>query len=358
MILYLDEDVFASPRASTLGLLAVFHACFEGRHALITDPPFVAGASPVIDGWLQTLPEPLRLEVGLVLDEGPRARSQRTATAQVAAAMRIGDVAASDFRNTPPTVSLSDAVRIVQTPLRLLLENSRNDGAFLRKIAHPDYRSKLLQALEERWVELENGGGIGELTHRVKGAAKDPRDHMRLWVMVDSDAREPGVPSEQSARVVRACQRVARPGPIPVWRLERRSIENYIPVRALFAWAELEAGEEKTRLRRCADAFSKLTEPQRAHYNMKEGLLRDLPKARRAWYEQHGADVIDAAELSPLFARLPEETRRRLHDGFGEDVCALFHDHEPRARIEEDWLPKEIPYQDRAALLQSIFDRL
>ncbi|WP_437573407.1 hypothetical protein [Sorangium sp. So ce887] len=355
MIVIVEEAVFASGRTSSLELLALFHACLDDRHALLTDPPFAKGISPTIDDWLASLPEALKDEAAFVLDEGASAASQRTSAA---VRIRVGDVASSDLRSATPTVMLADALRLLHAPLRLLVENRRNDGAFLRKLAPPTWRRKFVEALERRWIELDNGGGLGELTATVNAAAREPREHMRLWVMFDSDARQPGQPSADARAALVACQAIKQPWPVPAHCLERRAIENYLPVQALFVWAELASGPEKTRLRRCAEAFKQLNPSQRAHYNMKRGLWGELTSERQRSYIKQDSDVIDEAELPPLFRGLPEDPRRHLLHGFGKDVGSLFHDEDSGIRVVEDWLRKEIPDQVRATLIQAIFDRM
>ncbi|WP_437629810.1 hypothetical protein [Sorangium sp. So ce854] len=355
MIVIVEEAVFSSGRTSPLELLAVFQACFDGRHDMITDPPFAKGASPIVDTWLASLPKALRDEAVFVLDEGASSASQRTSAA---VRLRIGDLASSDLRSGTPTATLADALRLLQAPLRLLVENRRNDGAFLRKLAPPTWRGKLIDALKRRWIELDNGGGLGELTATVMAAARDPMEHMRLWVMFDSDARQPGQPSADARAALAACQQIQQPWPVPAHCLERRAIENYLPVPALFDWAKRATGPDKTRLRRCAEAFKELRREQREHYNMKRGIWGDLTSEQQRSYIRRETDILDDADMPPLFQGLSTDPRRHLLHGFGKDVGSVFHDEGSGVRIEEDWLRKEIPDQDRIALLQSIFDRM
>jgi hypothetical protein len=354
VIVIVDEQMFLKP-PSPLGLLAVFQLCFEERHILLTDPIFTAGATPTIDAWLAACPEPLRIEATLVLEQGPVAAAQQT---NRTSRLLLKDVADSYYRQAIPVLKLEDALFVLQSPLRLLVENGRNDGAFLQKVVSPLWRDRLLNALARRWAEFENGGGIGELTTLILRASKDPRRWMRLWVMFDSDARAKGQPSAQSQRAVRACAATTHPWAVQPQQLERRAIENYLPLPALFAWAELASGPERVRLRRVADAFSQLQPEERAHYNMKEGLLGDVPtKERREWYVETKTLIVDVAEVAPLFRHLTDEQRRALHRGFGSDVGTLFAN-ESGVQISEDSIRAEIPHPDRDTLFQSIFDRI
>jgi hypothetical protein len=355
MIVIVEQAVFTSARSDMLALLALLHLCFDGRHALVTDPVFVPGASPAIDDWLTMLPKPLQEEALFVLEEGPTAAASATARA---ARVRVTDAAQTVFCGPIPELTLPDALQLLQTPLRLLVENRRNDGAFLRKLALPAARKPIVDALAKRWVEFDNGGGITELTARVRSLAKQPLEHMRLWVMFDSDAREPGKPSQDTNDAMAACQTIQRPWPVPAHRHARRTMENYLPLQALFAWSELARGADKAKRRRGASAFAKLTREQRHHYNMKEGLVRDLPKNRRDALKASNALLVDDADLLPLFCGLSEQSRRDLHLGFGSDVGSLFSVGWGGEGAEEEALRNEIPDQERADLLQSIFDRM
>jgi hypothetical protein len=352
MIAEVEEAVFSSSRTTCLELLAIVELCSSDRHILLTDPVWDPGNLPIIDAWLASWPQPLGAEIKLVLDEGPVAFARRTKTTS---RIRIVDAVASDFRHAIPLLTVSDALRVLSAPLRLLLENGRNDGAFLKKMIPPQWRQSFIDALESRWAELETGGGITELALRVKQLAKDPRAWMRLWVMFDSDARDPNVPSTQSVRAAAACASCTEPWSVVPLQLGRRAIENYLPPTALFGWAELASGPEKKRRREAAEAFRDLSPAQRAHYNMKSGLFGELPRQRREWYIQQQSTQLQPQDLEPLFRALPEESVRRLHSGFGPDVASLYGDD---VVLSEAMLAREISHQERAALLQSLFDRM
>lgn len=349
MIVIIRDEVFGT--ASPLALLAIFRLCFDERHILVTDPVFGIGSTPSIDYWLLALPTELRHEVMLVLEQGPVASSQRTNTA---VRVIVGTMSESQFRGPIPLLTLTDALLVLHLPLRILVENSRHDGEFLLRIAPPLWRKSFVQALERRWLEFENGGGISELTARVRRAAVDAREWMRLWVMFDSDAREPGKPSQQSQLAAEACGARTQPWPIPTHQLSRRAIENYLPIQALFMWADEHHGPVKTQLRHAAQSFHDLQTDQRAHYNMKNGLLGDVRQPRKSWYIERDSKILEDMDLSALYQGLPIEVRRALHSGFGDDVATLFANN----NLQEDWLRAEIPFQLRETLFQSIFDRI
>jgi hypothetical protein len=347
MIVIIHDGIFLT--ASPLALLAIFRLCFDERHIALTDPVFIAGATPSIDTWLATLPRELRNEAMLVLEQGPIAASQKTSKSL---RVRVEAIAQSRFSGPVPLLTLDDALHVLHMPLQLIVENGRNDGAFLKRIAPPLWRQPFIQALERRWIEFENAGGIGELTMRIRLASTNAREWMRLWVMFDSDARAPGQASQQSQLALRACASNSEPWTLPAHQLSRRAIENYLPIKALFMWAEGHSGVHKTRLRRAAGAFQALDPDRRAHYNMKDGLLGDVPQPRRSWYVDHDSRIVEEVDVHILYHGLTEEVRGALHVGFGSDVARLFGDD----TVTEDWLRVEIPFQLREEIFQSIFD--
>lgn len=357
MIVIVDEALFAAGQVSQLDLIDLIKSSLDGDHALITDPP---GTSGIIEDWLARQASDLQAELRLVVEDGPSIASQKTAAAP---RIRVSGLATSELHGPIPTLTLRDALRLLKTPLSLLLENDRNDGSFLRKLAPPEWRRALDQAIKDRRVEVLNGGGIEGVKQGVMSAASEPLRHMRLWVMFDSDAREPGKPSEPSRETLEECRKIVEPWPLVSHQLPRRSIENYIPVQALFAWSEKASGAERTRLRRCAEAYAqRLPGDRREHYNLKGGLVDDVRDARRRrWYRDSGTNIVDEPDLHPHFQvlRLPEDVRRCLHSGFGTDVATLFHDDaEHGIRIEEEWLTRAIPHEFRMSIVQSIFDRM
>jgi len=350
MIAILQERVFASTRTNQLELLKLISVCESGRHVLVTNPPYVPGGSPILDAWLEDLPLPVGAHVRLLLEFGLLELAGKTAAAP---RIRVSDVTACNWESTEPVLTVEDAARLLNMPLKLLVENRRNDGAFLRKLTPPSYRAVLERALERGWVELENGGGIGELRRRVEEAQYKPMHHTRLWVMVDSDAREPDKPSGASDKVIEACLKVFQPWPLPARQLRRRSIENYLPLKSLQGWASRKGANG----REVVDSFIRLSQNQRHHFNMKSGFLGDLKSEKREQYRARRA-VVEDADLPPLFQRLSLEDKRALQEGFGSSIGDLFHDEDGVALVAEEHLQSEVPDHERTTLVQSILERI
>lgn len=171
---------------------------------------------------------------------------------------------------------------------KILVENARNDGAFVRRMLPPSWRDRLQRWEEAAWAEFENGGGLPELRKMLEGL-EIPRVSRRVAIF-DSDALRPDEPSKESARAWDVCGKKA----VEPLQLKRRAAENYLPVATLVAWSA-----QKERVR----AFKRLTPEQRHHYPMRDGLEKD-----------HAPE---------LFANLSKRDREALMAGFG-DIRGLF----------------------------------
>jgi hypothetical protein len=156
---------------------------------------------------------------------------------------------------------------------------------------------------------------------------------IRLWAMFDSDAREPGRPSARSEELRQSCLKRG----IAYHRLLRRESENYLPAKALQAWAQISAGNLRKSRRRKADAFADMRPEQRHHFNMKGGFRADLG---------HG--------IPSLFDSVAGHAD--LQSGFGEDIAALYRDQ--RISIREDWLARDGQQEETRQMIQAILQRM
>lgn len=201
----------------------------------------------------------------------------------------------SDWRTLD--LSVEDALLFLNTPLDLLVENERADGAFVRRLANAYQRRLFDEALKRGALRLRQGGGITEVKKAVEdlqAASHFPGQErlrrvqrLRTFVIYDRDAKagDATQPHEEAVKL-RARLGAAQPGdpgPIGHHQLRRRHMESYVPTAQLQAWMDGAAGTGvkggprglvKTRaerilqwradplLRLCADSL-----------NMKKGLL-------------------------------------------------------------------------------------
>lgn len=324
MIVTLEDSLFTS--SPTLQLLSVIRLGFEGWHLIQTDPVFDPAADRAVNRWLARQDESAREEVQLTFEMG---LEEAALGIPLERSLRITEDPASDWSANPPCVSLEVALPLLRAPLRVLVENRQNDGAFLQTVAPRPWREKLRQAIQRRWIELEHGGGA-DMQARLATLTRE--EALRLWAMFDSDAREPGKPSELSERLCGTCHQQK----VPYHRLQRRSIENYLPVKALESWAYTGGRNRRSSRRRIVAAFSHMQPEQRHHYNMKGGFERD----RRS----------PGSKIPPMYDEHLENPD--LQHGFGNDIADLFQ--ERTFPLREEWLAKDGQQQEMLDMVQAI----
>lgn len=262
---------------------------------------------------------------------------------------------------------LDDAVRLLARPLRLLLENRRNDLSFLKRLAPPSLRRALDEDINNGWIEEEQGGGLPEIKVRLEELITAPASAiieqialLRLWVMFDrdSDPADRRDASLLSIDVHELCVRAR----IPHVQLGRRSQESYLPVDLLHLW-QARGSTPVVRERRgnSVEALRQLNRlrPQaRWQYNMKEGLMGDIKRERRDDLRRL-REVPHENDLDPLFRGLPAEVVEGLLDGFGRDIGQLFREAgaELEPLLEEDYRAGPPHQPSREHLLISLLER-
>ena len=224
---------------------------------------------------------------------------------------RIQDVvvagnAVSEWDRSTPRISVTDALRLISIPARILVENSVNDRAFILAML-PETTRRYFEWLEANdLIEFSHTGGVTELKNIVdKVVALKHHRRIRYFAIFDSDSPAPGVRHRNSERAVKSCERAQ----IPYHCLQRRAIENYLPKDALYYYANSVPAKAAAIRRRKMDAFYRLTPMQRCHFRMKSGFSIAPPQEEVA-----------------LYAGLKEEVRRTLEGGIGADIADLYHD--------------------------------
>lgn len=170
-----DDQIFAGSAHSHPELHDLLLACRDGRHQLEVLPP----AAPCLARWLTDHAGSIRDHYQEILDTSQRelAISARRVTVSI------------------PKVPLRTALTLVKTPLYVLVENERNDGAFLRAVLRGPRKQEWQAALSNRYLAFYNGGGMQEIEKRIQSNGAEAVEPLRTFVLFDSDARQPGEPS-------------------------------------------------------------------------------------------------------------------------------------------------------------------
>lgn len=319
MRVLLADELFDG-RHSAWDLLEVLRFAFDGRHVVLIEPD----SGPHVQEWLaqrgRSEQEEVRLALSISLEaEAKRDRAVRTICVGM-------DPPGADSRTI--RCSLSDAREALRRPLKILVENMHNDGAFVRRLLPPSWRERFKRFEDNSWAEFENGGGLGTLKITVQGL--DKKRAARTVAVFDSDALSPGAPSWTSELTLAACRKHDVEG----LRLQRRAAENYLPVPSLLAWSE-----QRPSHKRRARAFKRLSAEQRHHYAMRDGLLKD---------SREGLPV------PKLFSELSADAIEALSRGFG-DIRAAFADD---SLFTEQWLEADDLHSEREKLRALIFSNL
>lgn len=154
-------------------------------------------------------------------------------------------------------------------PTILLVENARNDGAF---IAHAAARlsPRIARKLQSpQAFDIRNAGGNTEMTREltrlgtIYSRAQVSGLPKRIIAVTDSDGVAPGLKSKSAAAVAQAGEAAG----IHVHVLRMRTIENYVPDQVL-----IEYGRRNPDVLPAAEAISRLPAHAHDHYPIKEGL--------------------------------------------------------------------------------------
>jgi hypothetical protein len=331
----LDPELLRSGQSEHALIVSLCALGLIGRHRIL------AVDRAVWESWASTLPVVLADEVRLAWDEGER----QEASGSTAARVRVAPVQLCDLRRDPMHVDPATALALLARPLRVILENGRNDRSFVLAFADKAVRRAIVEAERAGWLVFETAGGIGELKLRVESleeACKDSAgqvDLMRAMVLCDSDAREPGVPSPEAQGIKQNLEKIAsafrRTSTYFGRVLVRRAAENYAPTSAVLKWASKIFGADAWRLIQDAASPSSRLALSRDNGSTKSTrrlllaaiALKELPPETRAVLDlKKGRGSADHPRTSErVWKTLDAFQSAALAEGFGDDFSASFY---------------------------------
>lgn len=313
------KDVSNSGAVHKLHML-FYHAC-EGRHALIPE------SFDELNEWLASIDEQTRLVYQRAIDFS--ARASTTLASDVASVLIISG-AEDEWDVDLSHLCIDSAIKLLNEPLGIVLENANNDWCFLYGIMRESERVILNRAMESRWAEAVHGGG-SDLIQRISHRANTPAQRLRTFVLFDSDRRHPDEldPSWQPKHS-EACQgfhnenavKKARIG--GYWQLRRRYIESYMPKSEL---AKVYGVKPEA-----IEAYFRLSSDAQWYFNVKKGFQGDEP-------------IQNAHRSQNLYDAVNEADKKALYLGFGKRVADQY---QRSKEIEFDW--------DRDALNESALE--
>jgi hypothetical protein len=204
------------------------------------------------------------------------------------------------------TLRPDDAISYLNKPAYVAVENQSSDGAFLDAMIHAFGRSELRDAQTDGWWEYLHLGGFGEIKKRVEFIrTQTPVGPLRVFVLVDSDRCYPNHVTDTIKKVKGYCDNI---GDVPYAILQKRKIENYLPISALFRL------HVPRKLKNIYQAFLSLTHEQQAHYEMKKGFEKRK--------ENNHAILPD--KQKELFKHVSQRILDNLCGGFGDNAWEYF----------------------------------
>lgn len=238
-----------------------------------------------------------------------------------------------DWKADPPQLTVQSAVRLSARTFDILVENQRNDRAFLLAFAG-DSKAVLERLEQSNAIRFAGSGGIGELKAVIRDqVSRQQERRLKNFALFDSDGEAPGHVSTAAKAVLDE----AAEHEVPSHCLERRAIENYLPLPAVFDFVGGRSSRDQRRaLQKVAEAFKGLTEEQKNHFPMKVGLPA-APTPRQQL----------------LYQGLGSEQRASLGSGFTDSLSEMYGvSHEPKlsGQIEMDDAKDEVRRAVRAIL--------
>jgi hypothetical protein len=286
----IDASVFTAE--NNVGLLSLLDRSSRGRlYISVTNP------DSTYSTWLNTLPKPDQSLWQTMIDWADADAANRRV--QI---IRVEPIAASEWKLPEPRLTIVDALGLSDRSVELLVENGRNDRNFV--LAMAGHKRDYLLALEAAGaLEFSGAGGIGEMKALVRDQIVPRQDRaVRVFALFDSDGAIPGTVSIQAQSVIDTCTGAS----IQHHCLKRRTIENYLPIGALFDYAAKRSRADRLRMTKLASSIKAMNRDQRAHFPMKAGLPAAPSAAQATLYGN--AMAVD----------------RSLRAGFGDDLASSF----------------------------------
>ena len=213
----------------------------------------------------------------------------------------------------PWELSAAGAADIVNRPLRLVLENDESDRCFLESTV-----SSFSTWCTRSWLVPEMGGGSA-MGAKIKAAGANTVDRWRTFFVFDSDRLHPSelavgwAPPRGDGCQGHQFEQHCADIPLKRWhRLERRSIENYLPDVVL----------QPLNPNLTATLFSNAVGTMAHFYNMKQGLRGDGVSSGDP--KDLEKKLVRASRSQGMWTGLSQNEAKHLEPGFGKDVAEEF----------------------------------
>ena len=157
-----------------------------------------------------------------------------------------------------------NALSCLTQPAYVIVENADSDRYFLETMMHAFKRDALCESYTNGWWEIESRGGATQIKNQIQAIQKKTKGPLRVFVLVDSDRLHP----EHVNPAIQQLEKDCITEKIAYAILEKREIENYIPVEVL--------NDIPNKKEHVYKAFLELTQKQRDYYDMKKGFGKKI----------------------------------------------------------------------------------
>ena len=115
----------------------------------------------------------------------------------------------TNLQTVPPQFSLEDAIRRVTRPMRVWLENDRNDRVFWLSHMSADARAFILALERQRILQFDSRGGLSELRASLQELyTRGEIDRHDSVILFDGDASVPGDISADAKKMIEFCDQI------------------------------------------------------------------------------------------------------------------------------------------------------
>lgn len=137
--------------------------------------------------------------------------------------------------NSTSDFTVSEAIKYINKPFQIILENRNNDGFFVDALIREfKGKSKKINTFKnEDWLRYEMAGGSG-LIHYLEAEIKQYNNDLKFlkcFVLIDSDLEYPQNPNTKRVFLIEYLEN----NNIPFHILEKREIENYLPLDIIYS---------------------------------------------------------------------------------------------------------------------------
>jgi len=176
--------------------------------------------------------------------------------------------------------TLNEAIRFFIQPISIILENSKNDAYFLNSVfKFFDEDNRILNYIQKGWIQFENAGGCDNIQNFIEGKLQsfnslpkqNKSNYLRCFVIMDSDKLYSTQPLKDNKT---STLRFLVTNSVPRHILQKRSIENYVPIEAI------ETLKSNVNYTSWIEAYNSLSEHQKDYYSIENGLDKKNPSVK------------------------------------------------------------------------------